>query len=164
MPKSHLSFSALFVVFLMVGCSGSGGASSSVDNTIRENLGAFPRSNIVSTTDNALQIRYGYSFTRRVETGEDIYFETEWKDVITFDDERAQGVDFVRVRIFVSARPRNRSAGSLASYATTFRAEVLQRINMTGAWTEKDMSPQRKEYIKEIASYMETELRTQFRN
>ncbi|MFK7844305.1 MAG: hypothetical protein AB8G77_03315 [Rhodothermales bacterium] len=164
MLKSYLSFGTLFVACLLVGCSGSGGASSSVDNTVRENLGAFPRINIVSTTDEALQIRYGYSFTRRVETGEDIYFETEWKDVITFDDEREQGVDFVRVRIFLTARPRNRSAGSLASYATTFRAEVLQRVNMTGVWTEKDMSPERKEYIKEIANYMETELRTQFRN
>lgn len=164
MSKTHLSFAIFLIGCLIAGCSGSGGAASSADNTYRENIGAFPSRNIVNTANQTLQIRYGYTFTRDVVTGEDIYYETEWKDVITFDDERAEGVDFVRVRIFLTARPRNRSAGSLASFATTFRAEVLQRINMTGEWVERDMTPQRNEYIKEIADYMETELRTQFRN
>lgn len=164
MLKSFSSLNLLLIGCLLIGCGSSGGASSKVDNTYRKPLGAFPGSNIVNTANEALQIRYGYTFTRDVVTGEDIYFETEWKDVITFDDERAQGVDFVRARIFLTARPRNRSAGSLGSFTTTFRAEVLSRVNMTGEWTEKDMSPDRRKYIKEIADYMEQELRTQFRN
>ena len=165
MTKPYLSISILiFACLLCIGCSGSGGASTSANNTVRENLGAHPGSNIVTTTDDALQLRYGYSFIRRVVTGEDIYFETEWKDMTAFEDERAEGVDFVRARIFLTARPRNRSAGTLGSFTTTFRAEVLSRVNMTGEWTEKDMSPEREDYIKEIAQYIESELRTQFRN
>ena len=160
----RLFFYSLFSCLFIVGCGGSGAASSRVQNTFRENIGAHPAANIVSTTDDALQVRYGYRFTRRVETGEDIYYETEWKDISALEDERANGVDFVRVKIYVSARPRNRSAGTLASYTTTFRAEVLSRVNMSGEWTEMDLTPEREAYLEEIAGYMENELRIAFRN
>ena len=164
MLKKFLPLNLLLIACLLMSCGSSNRVSSNTDNTYRKNIGAFPGTNIVNTTNEALQIRYGYRFTRDVVTGEDIYFETEWKDVITFDDERAEGIDFVRARIFITARPRNRSAGSLGSFSTTFRAEVLQRVNMTGEWVERDMTQERKNYIKEIADYMESELRTQFRN
>lgn len=151
------------VLMTAIGCGG-GSSVARVNNTFRANLGAHPANNIVSVADEALQVRYGYRFTRRVESGEDIYFETEWKDETALDDERALGIDFVRLKIWLTARPRNRLPGASASFTTTFRAEVESRINMTGEWTELDLSPQREEYFDEIARYIENELRIAFRN
>ena len=157
-----------FCLILLISATGIGCGSSSdaarVNNTYRENLGAFPGNNIISVTDNALQTRYGFRFTRRVETGEDIYFETEWKDASALEDERAVGIDFVRMKVYVTARPRNRVPGSSASFTTTFRAEVESHVNMTGQWTELDLTPEREAYFDEIAEYMESELRIAFRN
>ena len=163
--RFHLTaFSLLVASLVFIGCGGSGSASARVDNTFRENLGAHPGNNIVTIADEALQTRYGYRFTRRVESAEDIYFETEWKDLTALDDERAVGVDFVRMKIFLTARPRNRTPGTSASYTTTFRAEVESHINATDQWTELDLTPQREEYFDEIATYIENELRIAFRN
>ena len=114
-------------------------------------------------TSDVLQTRYGYRFFRRENTAEDIYFETEWRDAAAFDDERASGVDFVRTRIYIEARPRNRSAGIAGSFSTTFRAEVESRLNMTGQWTQRELTPEREEYLQEIATFIENQLRIAFR-
>ena len=77
--------------------------------------------------------------------------------------ERAIGVDFVRMRIIVSARPANRSPGSAGSMRTTMRAEVQYHLNATDQWKEADMTEGREAYFDEIADYLENELRVMLR-
>ena len=158
-----MKISAFFLMIaLLAGCAGSG-SSTRASNTYRENLGAYPPGNIVRTLDEALQTRYGYRFARQEESVQDIYYETDWRDLQATDDERAIGIDMVRIRIIVNCRPRNRSASTAMSFAATFRAEVLSRVNMTGVYEPVDMTPERELYFEEITEFIKTELQTQFR-
>lgn len=145
------------------GCGSSGATSSRANNTHRQSLGAHPASNILRIAEEALLSRYGYRYFRLEDTIQDLYIETEWKDLTAFDDERANGIDFVRIRIYIEARPRNRTPGIAGSFSATFRSEVQQHLNMTDEWVERDLSEQRREYLEEISEFMETELRIAFR-
>ena len=161
-----IKYVLLFLSLILVsgtGCGSSGATSGRANNTYRESLGAHPVNNIVRIAEEALLSRYGYRYFRFETSADDLYIETEWKDITAFDDERANGIDFVRIRIYVEARPRNRTPGIAGSFSANFRAEVQQHINLTDQWVEQDLSEQRRDYLEEIADFIESELRIAFR-
>ena len=164
MYKSPIQLGAVVAVAMLViaGCGGSG-ASTRANSTFRASIGAYPLLNVVNVTQRALLTRYQYTFSREVATDEELYYETNWLDATALDDERAIGVDFVRMRIIVSARPANRSPGSAGSMRTTMRAEVQYHVSATDQWKEADMTEGREAYFDEIADYLENELRVMLR-
>lgn len=147
---------------LLAACSGSGAASgdaSAGSNIYRTDLGTSSRVHLTTTTDEALLNRYGYRYQRRVDTTEDIRFETEWKALSVTEDERAQGYTQARTQITITARPRSRSGGAARTYSARFVAETqLQKLGST-VWEEVPLTPEREEYIREIADFLETEFR-----
>ena len=146
---------------LLAACSGAGAAADDDrgSNIYRTDLGTSSRAHLTRTADEALLNRYGYRFERRVDTVEDIRFETEWKALSVTEDERAQGYTQARTRITITARPRSRSGGAARTYSARFVATTqLQKLGST-IWEEVPLTPEREEYIREIADYLETEFR-----
>ncbi|MXZ18744.1 MAG: hypothetical protein F4Y81_11065 [Rhodothermaceae bacterium] len=144
----------------MSACSGPGADTGRVgDSTFRYNLGTSTRAHVVSTAQDALLTRYGYRFNREVNTAEDVRLETSWKDVTLSADEQAVGYLDARVRIFVSARPRNRAAGSASTFTARMEAEFEARLSMGGNWEPVAITAEREAYLDEIAKYLENEFK-----
>ena len=149
----------LFGVFLLAGCSGSGGSADGEDrvrNSMRASLGTTSSNHVVSATEDILITRHGYQLERRVVTTEDIRLETIWKELPATTDERALGFGYVRVRVTIRARPRDRNAGT---YSATLNAEVEGRGPTSDIWTEIPITDERDEYLDEIVSFLENEFK-----
>ncbi len=149
----------MLALMLLAGCSGSGtaaGGGDRVDNTIRVNLGTSTADHIISVADDALIIRHGYQFERRVETAEDIRLMTSWKELPATSDEKALGFGYARIRITVRARPRDRSAGT---YAATLNAEIEGRGPTDDVWTRIPVTEERDDYFKDITTFFENEFK-----
>ncbi len=142
------------------GCSGSNSIDGgSIDNMFRYNLGTSARYHIVGTAQEAILNRYGYRLNQEVNTAEDIRIETSWKDVSPFPDELASGYNMTRARIFLSARPRNRSAGTASTFTARIEFEIEARLQMGGDWQQISITAEREAYFKEIAEYLENEFK-----
>ncbi len=153
----------VLVVGLLAGCAGASEAQKSFKaSTYRESLGSATRLDILRETEETLVTRYGYRYQRQVDSSEDILLETEWKDHASFEDEQALGYPRVQTRITVSARPRNRLGGGSESFSVQFVGET--RVWDKGAWARVPLTEEREAYIEEIAEYLETKLKTGFRN
>jgi len=149
----------LLALFVFVGCSGAGAGAEGgerVRNTVRASLGTSTASHIISSTDDVLMSRNGYQFERRVETGEDIRLITTWRELPATDDERAMGYGYARVRITLSARPRDRTAGT---YSATFNAEVEGRGPTNDIWQKIAVTEERNGYLKDLISTLENEFK-----
>ena len=159
MPRRLLYFALLVVVAAFTGCSGSGSATNgSGSSTYRTSLVTTTQEAINRVSRGALLTRYGYRFRREVVTGEDILFETEWKDHAATQDEQAQGYSFARTRITITARPRSRASGTATTFSSRFVAETELRSQGGLDWVKMPMTPMREAYIKEIADYFKNEL------
>jgi hypothetical protein len=151
--------SALLTASLLTGCAGSGATVS--NSNYRTNLGSVTYNNIVNLTERALVTRFGYRYQREeVSSPENIYLETEWKDVRPTDDETALGVQFVRSRFVVTARVRNRTTGDLSA---NILSNTEYRMQNTPDWVDAPMTPQRREYVKDVVDYLQRELRSGWR-
>ncbi len=151
---------ALLATSFLTGCGGSGAAVS--NSNYRANLGSVTYNNIVNLTEKALVTRYGYRYQREeVASPENIYMETEWKDVRPTDDEIALGVQFVRSRFIVTARVRNRTTGDLSA---NILSNTEYRMQNSPDWIDAPMTPQRREYVKEVVDYLQRELRSGWRD
>ena len=146
------SVTLLLIVFV-AGCAG--GTSLSQEGTYRQRLGTTTRKAVQEKVPEVLASRYGYRFDRRVATQEDIRYITQWAEHTPLDDEQAQGVQNVRTRILVNARPKNRSANT---YTAEFRAEYQVQKSGNGEWVSTAMTEMRREYIDEIYDYMDQQL------
>ena len=78
---------------------------------------------------------------RRVDTSEDIRYETQWKQHPATQDEQAQGYSFARTRITITARPRSRASGTAATYSARFVAETELRTQSGLDWVKMPMTP-----------------------
>jgi len=163
MQRLLFSCTVVLTLALLAGCAGSA-SSGRTSNTYRTTLGSFDQGNIIALADDVLLTRYGFRFERTVNTSEDIYLETDWKDQTAFDDEKAEGFAFARTRVIVTARPRNRTPGIANTYAVTFRAENQVRAVDSIVWEDAPMSPERLAFIKEISDYYKRELQTSDRS
>lgn len=141
-------------------CSGPGAdGGRAAESSLRFNLGTSARSHIVATTEDAFLSRYGYRLNRQVDTAEDVRMETSWKDVTTLADEQAAGYLEARVRIFITARPRNRASGTGSTYTARMIIEYEARVSISGDWEQVPITPEREAYIKDIAEYLENEFK-----
>lgn len=161
MPRYTYSFSLLLIGFLVAGCSGSGSSTSNSSSTYREDLGNAPQGHIVLVLEQELLTRYGYRFQRNAVSSEDLRFETDWKDLGPLDDEQEAGIGFVRVRITVTGRPRTRGGGGDAlTFNARFLSEYEARGAASGDYAPMEMTPMRKEYVKEIAERLRIEIQS----
>ena len=149
---------------LLTGCAGSNSSSGSRGSTYRASLGSATHNDVLRIVNEALLLRYNYNLNRTVDTPEDVYFETEWRETAGLEDELSAGQAFNRTRIIITAKPANRSGGIMGSYRVSFRAESEVRRLGSNVWEEAPMSEQRQELVKEIADYIKQEFRTTFRN
>jgi len=149
-----------FILFLSA-CSGpSSDGSRNSSSIFRSNLGSSNRAHIVATAQDALLTRYGYRFNREVNTAEDVRLETSWKDLTPFGDELATGYTEARLRLTITARPRNRSGGGTGStYSSRIEAEFEARVSNGGNWEAVPITPEREEYLEEIADFLENEFK-----
>ena len=161
MLRSIAMLMSLGLLVLQMGCSGAS-SSTSTSNTFRESLGSTSRAQIGKTLEEIVLRKYQYQIERQVDSAEDIYYETRWRDEMAVEDEAAQGYSFARTRIIITARPRNRTPGTAASYSVAFRAECLVR-GAAGDWMEAPMTAMRKARLKEISNEMKTEMTTGIR-
>ncbi len=161
MLRIRFSFILVLACALLAGCSGSGESTGgSASSTVTENLGTSTREHIVQTSEDALVRRYGYLMERRVDSSEDIRYETQWKQLPATRDEQAQGYAFARVRITITARPRSRSGGGARTYSARLVAECqVQPTAGGGDWMNTSLTAERKVYIDEIVDYLENEFK-----
>lgn len=137
----------------MAGCAGT--ASMSQDSVYREQIGTTTRQNVDNEVRRVLASRYGYRMDREVSTQEDIRYITMWAEHTPLEDERAEGVTAVRTRIFVTARPKNRTTNT---YTARFRGECEVRTEGGGPWVSADMTEMREEYFSDISDYLESQI------
>ena len=158
MLRSIATLASLAILLLQIGCSGAGSSARS-GSSYRESLGTTSRAQIFKTTDEILLRKYQFQFERQVDSAEDVYIETRWRDAVTLDDEQALGYAFVRTRIILTARPRNRSPGTLQTYSVTFRAECMVR-RLVGDWETVALTAGRKAHLRDIARELKTDMTT----
>jgi hypothetical protein len=161
MVRSIATVFTLGLLALQLGCSGASSSTRS-GSTMRQSLGTTSRAQLIRTLEEIVLSKYQYQYERTVDTVEDIYMETRWRDEAALDDESAAGYAFARTRIIVTARPRNRTPGTASNYAVTFRAESMVRT-LAGDWVTVPMTDMRKAALKEIADEVKTEMTTGIR-
>ncbi len=161
MLRSIATLGILSILVLQVGCSGAG-SSTSTSNSFRESLGSTSSAQLQKSIGDIVQRKYHYQFERETYTSEDIYVETRWRDDTALDDERAQGYNFARMRLIITARPRNRTGGVARTVSVTFRAECMLR-GAAGDWRVAPMTAARKAKLKEISNELKTEMTTGIR-
>jgi len=125
------------------------------------NLGTSGRNHIVTTVEDALLSRYGFRFNRQENTTEDIRFETLWKEIPIMSDETSAGYTDIRLRIMVNARPRSRATGTASTYSTRMEVECEATLTVGGNYQPVPITPEREEYIQEIADYLENEFKAE---
>ena len=157
MHQSKFWILACFALLLNA-CSGPG-AGRSDSSSMRFNLGTSVRNHIVLTAEDALLTRYGYRLDRKVDTPEDVRLETSWKDIPLLTDERSAGYREVRLRVLLNARPRNRAAGIANTFTARMIVECEGRTSIGGDWTAVPITPEREDYFREIADYLENEFK-----
>ncbi len=145
---------------LVSACSGPGASSErDANSSLRFNLGTSARVHIVVTAEDAFLTRYGYRLNRQVNTAEDVRIETSWRDVTPSADEQAAGYSEVRVRVFMSARPRSRAGGMASTFTARMEVECEARIMAGGDWQPVSITEEREAYFQEIADFLENEFK-----
>jgi hypothetical protein len=132
-----------------------------IESQYRENIGIGTQSKI----DNQINVilnRHQYSIVRNDRTNE-IYYETTWVTRLTFPDEVLRGIDEVRTRIIIRARPSARGEVVLGGrpipvFSIIFEGYSEYLIMNGNEWISRPLSESRSAYFKEIAY----EFRTQF--
>jgi len=79
-----------------------------------------------------------------------------WHELPATDDERAMGYGYARVRITLSARPRDRTAGT---YSATFNAEVEGRGPTNDIWQKIAVTEERNGYLRDLVATLENEFK-----
>ena len=152
----------VFSMALVGGCASSG---SVVDlaGVIDEKIGPADFNTLVSDTRDALTTRFGYRILREVSDREDVRFETDWKVESALPDERKEGYTYTRTRIYIFARPRNRSTSIAASYSVDFEAYIERQALGLDIWEQLPLTAQRQEEIDRIVDFLEQTYRNALR-
>lgn len=154
------SLAGLCALLMLAGCGG-GSALQKAEraSTYRQSLGSATHTDILREMDEVLVIRYAYRFQEtRTTSADDIRFETEWKDQTPLPAEQEQGYSRAQTRITVTARARNRMGGSSESFSVQFFGEA--RMLNNGSWVRLPLTDARRDYFKDIAAYLQRELKS----
>ena len=157
--KYTLQLALIAACTVLQGCAAGGGGHEKYRNITRS-AGEGSLINVYEKTSRILN-RYHYETVRQEESQQLIYYETNWRYRIPFDDERNRGVVEARTRLTVKARPRRAAAMAGASnmYIVQVVAENLVQMDKDGRWIQMPNTEEYKSYIKEIAKALENELR-----
>lgn len=152
------------LLILYVGCASSERSRDSRDVRYTANIGTATLFDLREGFRKIIQQRYSYEVEEYRESSSNVYIETRWQEREPFKDEMQLGVDLVRTRVIVNARPRTRSGfeGS-ALYTIRLMAErQVIKIDETG-WAIQPLSDESAEYFNAIAREFEIELRAGYR-
>lgn len=149
-------FALLGTIFL-VGCATT---DSSQTPTYRRQVGTASPGEAGEWIRQTLTGRYGYGLDRDVSTAERKYFVTQWKRHTPTETERIEGVEKCRTRLTVTANPTQRmGSGAPRVYRVYVEAEYQVQGDTTD-WRSEEPPPSRKEYLDEIATYMEDQFKS----
>ena len=152
--RSAIVFALLGTIFL-VGC-----ATTDSSPTYRRQVGTASPSEAGEWIRQTLTGRYGYGLDRDVSTAERKYFVTQWKRHTPTETEQIKGVEKCRTRLTVKANPTQRTgSGAPRVYRVYVEAEYQVQGDTTD-WRSEEPPPSRKEYLDEIARYMEDQFKS----
>lgn len=158
MKRKQFIYVALFVNlgYLTQSCKIT---EHSLESQYRDSIGIGTTARIDNET-NAILARHHYSIIR-IERSNDIYYETGWVPRLTFADEVLVGVNEVRTKVIVQARPTNRGettlgAGPIQTYSITFEGHAEHRLIDSEIWQKMPLTKSRTDYFKEIAYQFRT--------
>ncbi len=150
----------LTVVFasLAFGCasSGSGGPRAS---TYQQSLGLATAIDLNREARFVLE-RRGFEIEEESQTAGYISFVTGWTGRYPLPDEIQQGIEQGMSRVSIRARASRRRPGL---YSVEFMAETRVRLAEELEWRRDVMTEGLREYFKEIATELETELQQSIR-
>ncbi len=150
------------VLLCLAGCSGAGQSANGIigPTTLRSTLSTSSKAHIIDTIQEALVVRYGYRLERQEVATEDVRMETSWKISVPTTEELAAGFTDIRIRIIVTARPRNRASGGTGtSFTPRFTAELGGAIAGSDVWTDTPFTPERESEVRQIISYLNNEFK-----
>lgn len=154
--RSAIVFTLLGIIFL-VGCATT---DSSRPQTYRRQVGTASPSEAGEWIRQTLTSRYGYGLDRDVSTAERKYFVTTWKRHTPTEMEIREEVEECRTRLTIKASPTQRTgSGAPRAYRVYFEAEYQVQTD-TSSWRADEPPPNRKEYLDEIATYMEDQFKS----
>ncbi len=139
-------------IALVGGCASSGSVRDTA-GFVNARLGQADFNTLLTITPNALTTRFGYRIIQSVEDSEDVRYETDWKLESTLPDEREEGYTYTRTRIFMTARPRNRSSSIAATYSVRFEAQVERQALGLDVWEKLPLTELRQEEFDRIVDY-----------
>jgi hypothetical protein len=149
------------ILLLLIGCS-TGKETVNRTNIYSTNVGTGHPANINSNV-NQIFSRYNFEVYRSYSEDSEIYYESSWKGRDRFDDEILLGYDDVRSRIIIRARPRGRDLpGSLALFSVNYTVENESRSGSL-EWIPVQLSPEAREYFREMSLELKALLETGFR-
>jgi hypothetical protein len=149
----NINLSLLAFTIVLVGGCGASGSVVDTSGLVDENLGQADFNTLVRLTPNALTTRFGYRILQFVEDSEDVRYETDWKLESTYPDEREEGYSSTRTRIFITARPRNRSSSIAATYTVKFEGQVERQALGLDVWEKLPLTKQRQEDFDRMIDY-----------
>lgn len=158
MKRKQFIYIALFIIlgYLTQSCKIT---EQSLESQYRDSIGIGTTARIDNET-NAILARHQYSIIRS-ERSNDMYYETGWVPRLTFPDEVMAGVNDVRTRIIIRARPTNRGettlgAGPIQTYSISFEGHAEFRLIDSEDWQKLPLTKSRTDYFKEIAYQFRT--------
>ncbi|MFQ5674286.1 MAG: hypothetical protein ACE5G1_00185, partial [bacterium] len=158
MNKSYLvTILGVFVLFV-AGCAGSavGGKQST---RYLSDVGVATSYGFKQQAERILIQKHHFRIQRTEESGNRLYFETDWQTRQPFQDEWKQGVVDARTRIILEARPHVRT-GASTTLKVKFVGENMLLFKKTGNWESGYVTQMCKNYFRKIALEFKTEFST----
>jgi hypothetical protein len=142
------------------GCKISEQSSISQPNFFKERLGNASATDVINYTEKMF-IRHSYSLDRR-EIDNVIYYETNWRDRLPFDDEAAMGITTARNKIIITTRPYMRGETTqLLTVEFTGITEV--KYGSFIDWRKESASTEATKYLSNISYELRNELLSRLR-
>lgn len=142
-----MRFTLFCAVLAAVGLLTGGCARGTTIGSYSETLGTSSQNTIQNQVPRILRGRYGFSFERQRERSQYLRYRTYWKEEGPLPDERNKGISSVRIRITITAKPRDRSAGT---YTAQMEADYQVQGQGGSNWEVAELTPNREEKLDEI--------------
>lgn len=165
MRKSYITFCFLLLILIQFsfGCA-SGTSSRDSSTTLNRSIGTATLRDLRESFQKIVLSKYHYEYEEQRETTTSIYYETRWQSRDPFPDEEQRGVEAVRTRVKIDARPRTRSGLEQSElYSVRFTGEQVVLIMGAEQWVNIRLSEEARAYFQTISRDMEVELQSGFR-
>ncbi|HHS14254.1 MAG TPA: hypothetical protein ENN03_10890 [bacterium] len=144
-------------------CSGTGPGMKKRLITYNSRVGTGTGTDIKTKTQRIF-IKHQFQVVRFEETYDEIFFETDWKYRVPFEDEYELNVADARTRIIIRSNPRTRTyASGYDLHTVTMIGENQVRYAGSQEWMNKPMSDMLVDFFNRIKNDLKTELETGIR-